>query len=506
MLHADLLGERARLTPQREALVEVATGSRWTYAELNRWALQTAVFLRHTLGLPVGARVAALLTNSAEFLYLYFAAAKASLVLVPLNPKLAVPELVRILRHAEPALLICHQLTAAQAQPAAQAAGIPKLLCWDAPGEEGLVQQVARSPALPLPPPEPEQVLAILYTSGTTGEPKGVMIPHRMVAFDAWATVLAWQLRADDISPIYTPLYHAGGLSAFLTPILSIGGTIILHRAFDAEEVLRTFTRERCTVALGVPTLWRLLADHPLFDQVDLSSVRWCISGGAPLPVSLIERYRQRGLVLRQGYGLTEVGVNCFAMNDQDAWRKAGSIGKPFPFTAAKVVGEDGHPLGPGEVGELCLKGPHVCLGYFRNPEATAQAFDGEGFFRTGDLAYYDEEGYFFIAGRRKEMFISGGINIFPAEVESVLVEHPQVADAAVVGVPDEVWGEKGVAFVVLRPGAALAAEELVQFLRGRLANFKIPKEFLFVQELPRTAYGKVVRRQLLELWQRRQP
>lgn len=509
MMHADLLGERARLTPEKHALVDLATGRRYTYRQLDERAKATAWACTSELSVNRGELVAALMHNRLELLDLYFAAAKAGFVFVPLNPRLAVPELVRVLQHAAPKALVYEAETAEKAEMAAKEVGVPNLVGVDEPappGRELLPEMVSRSPSeVAFARAEPEDLLAILYTSGTTGEPKGVMIPHRMVAFDALATVVGWQLREEDVSPIFTPLYHAGGLSAFLTPIVAIGGTVVLHRAFDPEEVWTTIEKERCTVVLGVPTIWRLLADHPLFATVTLAHVRWLISGGAPLPVSLIERYRKRGVVLRQGYGLTEVGVNCFAMNNEDAWQKPGSIGKPLPFTQAAIVDEKGKRLPPGEVGELCLAGPHVCAGYYKNPEATGEVFDSRGFFHTGDLAYCDEEGYFYIVGRKKEMFISGGVNIYPAEIEEVLLEHPQVADAAVVGVPDEVWGEKGVAFVVPKPGSQLTDKELVAFLKGRVAGFKVPREFCFEETLPRTAYGKVVRRELLAQWQRRQ-
>lgn len=509
MFHADLLGERAKLTPEKQALVEVSTGQRFSYRELNGRALGVASAFRQLLNVGQGDRVAVLLNNRVELLDVYFAAAKGRFVFVPLNPRLAVPELVKLLQHAEPSVLVYEAKTAEKAQAAAQQTGVNRLVCLEEPapaGHELFPRLVALAPGgVGFPPAAPEDLLAILYTSGTTGEPKGVMIPHRMVAFDAWATVVGWQLREDDVSPIFTPLYHAGGLSAFLTPILAIGGTIVLHHTFDPGEVWTTIEKERCNVVLGVPTIWRMLADHPLFASVSLEHVRWFISGGAPLPVSLIERYRKRGVVLRQGYGLTEVGVNCFAMTSEDAWRKAGSIGKPLPFTQAKVVDEEGQWLSPGETGELCLAGPHVCAGYYKNPQATTEAFDHWGFFHTGDLAYYDNDGFFYIVGRKKDMFISGGVNIFPAEIEAVLMEHPQVADAAVVGVPDEVWGEKGVAFVVPKPGSQLTAEVLVGFLKGKIAGFKVPKEFCLVASLPRTAYGKVVRRELVARWQRRQ-
>jgi fatty-acyl-CoA synthase len=325
-----------------------------------------------------------------------------------------------------------------------------------------------------------------------------VVTPHRQVAFNAYTTVVCWQLSEDDTSPIFTPLYHAGGLGAFLMPIFAAGGTVVLHARFDAAEVWRTIEAERCTVVLGVPTIWRMLAEAPELDQVDLGHLRWLISGGAPLPRHLIDVYRERGLVLRQGYGLTEVGVNCFAMSSDEAWSHPGSIGRPLMFTEARLVDEQGSELGVDEVGELCFRGPHVSLGYWGDPEATAAVFDSEGWLHTGDMARRDADGFYYIAGRRKEMFISGGVNVYPVEVEAALLQHPGLRDAAVVGVPDATWGEVGVAFVVPAGPGGIDADELEGFLEQRLARYKMPRRCIAVDELPRTAYGKVVKSELV--------
>jgi fatty-acyl-CoA synthase len=356
---------------------------------------------------------------------------------------------------------------------------------------------VAALPAAPgwrREPRLPEDLYALLYTSGTTGKPKGVLIPNRMLAWNGYNTVACWQLREDDVSPIFTPLYHAGGLGAFLVPMVTIGGTIVLHRGFDASEIWRTIERERCTVVLGVPTIWKLLMEAPGFATVDLSHVRWLISGGAPLPEYLIEAYQARGVVFKQGYGLTEVGVNCFAMTVEESVHKKGSIGKPLMFTETRLIDAQGREVGEGEVGELLLRGPHVSLGYWRNPDATAAALDADGFFHTGDLARRDTEGFHYIAGRRKDMFISGGVNVYPAEIEAELLLHPGVQDAAVIGAPHPTWGEVGIAFVVARPGTELAPAALAAHLEARLAKYKVPKDWVFADALPRTAYGKVVK------------
>jgi len=299
-------------------------------------------------------------------------------------------------------------------------------------------------------------------------------------------------------------LYHAGGLAAFLVPIFIAGGTIVLHREFDVHEVWESITKQKCTVVLGVPTIFKMLLEAPESGKADLRHVRWFISGGAPLPVDLIEAYGARGVILKQGYGLTEVGVNCFSMSPEEAIRKPGSIGKAMMFTQARLLDSESNEVAEGEVGELCLRGPHVCKGYWNNPSATAAVLDSGGWFHTGDLARCDEEGFFYIAGRSKDMFISGGVNVYPAEIEAELLRCPALRDAAVIGVPHATWGEVGVAFVVAAGTTIPSADELTRFLADKLAKYKLPREFVFVDALPRTAYGKVVKAELKESFERR--
>ncbi len=502
MIHGDVLGERARLTPGKLALVDVATGQRLTYGELDARVSAGAHVLTQTLGLRKGDRLAVLAGNSVEFLELFFAAAKTGIVLVPLNTHLAPPEIEYILQDAAPKAVVVEDTCGASipswpGRPEGSATQELQQLVFSgyrALRDSFLGRTFVRVPCTG------EDLYCLLYTSGTTGRPKGVRIPHRMVAWNGYNTAVCWQLREDDVSPVYTPLYHAGGLGAFLLPILTIGGTIVLHRSFDADEVWRVIEQERCTVVLGVPTIFRMLMEAPGFRTADLRHVRWFISGGAPLPEYIIDAYQRRGVVFKQGYGLTEVGVNCFAMTVEESVRKKGTIGKPLMFTEAKLIDGGGREQPANEVGELLLRGPHVCQGYWNNPEATAEALDAEGWFHTGDLARCDEEGFFAIAGRRKDMFISGGVNIYPAEIEAALLLHPAVQDAAVIGVPHDTWGEAGVAFLVARPGQTPAVEELVTHLEQRLARYKVPKQFRFVGALPRTPYGKVVKAELKNL------
>ena len=510
MICGDIIGQRARLSPDRTAIVDIQSGARLSYREANLRAAACARTWLYGLGLKPGDRIGILAANRLELLDAFFAAGKSGVILVPLGTRLTAAELAVIAADCGLSALVFGDEHLATVRELAGLADLGRLVALDegagleAASWARLQERFGQGDYVPAVC-GPEDPYCLLYTSGTTGKPKGVITPHRMVAWNAYNTVVCWQLSESDVSPIFTPLYHAGGLGAFLTPILLAGGTIVLHRDFEASEVWRTIEAERCTVVLGVPTIWKLLAEAPEFQTADLGRVRWFISGGAPLPRHLVSVYRERGVVLRQGYGLTEVGVNCFAMSDEEAWAKAGSIGRPLMFTEARVMGPDGKELPPDEVGELCFRGPHVSAGYWNNPQATAESRDKDGWFHTGDMACRDADGFFSIAGRAKDMFISGGVNVYPAEIENVLLQHPALADAAVAGVPHDTWGEVGVAFVVPAPGEDVEPGELAAFCGVRLARYKIPKEFHVLEQLPRTPYGKVVKGKLVERWKKQE-
>ncbi len=510
MIAGDLLGERARLTPGSLALVTVpaagaSQGERLTYAELDRRAEACARLFAERLGLGPGERVGILAGNRVEFLEAFFACAKAGTVLVPIGTRLTAAEIAHLVTDSGMAALLWAGEHEQTMRELAGLVPLPRTVGLDGAALDGDLDyarerraletgRLARRPRL-----GPEDLWALLYTSGTTGKPKGVMIPHRQVLWNGYNTVIGWQLTAEDVTPLFTPLYHAGGLAAFLVPMVTIGGRVLLFEGFDPVEVWRTVEREGVTVMLGVPTILKRLAEAPELETTDLSRLRWAISGGAPLPQVILDRYRERGIVLKQGYGMTEVGVNCFAMTVEEARTKAGSVGQPLPFTEARLVLEDGTEAALGEVAELWLRGPHVCRGYWRQPEATAAALAADGWFHTGDLARRDEDGFYTIAGRAKDMLISGGVNVYPAEIEGELLLHPAVADAAVVGVPHPEWGEVGVAFVVGAAGGPPSAADLLAHLAGRLARYKHPREFVFLDALPRTAYGKGVKGELRE-------
>jgi fatty-acyl-CoA synthase len=507
MFHGDLLGERARLTPDREALVLADGSLRMSYGELDLHAQRAAVAMVAELKLAKGDRVGLLAHNCVEFVEIFFSAGKSGLILVPLSTRATVHELEGIVRDSGMRAIVYGEGFEETAEALRAKCSLERLVRITADDRPEVVSYrdlklAAAQMGISLPRCKPEDVYCLLYTSGTTGKPKGVMVPHRMVVWNAYNTVVNWGLREDDRSPIFTPLYHAGGLGAFLTPIFAVGGTIILHQRFDIAEIWSVIEREKCTVVLGVPTIWKMLMGDPAFETADLSHVRWFISGGAPLPLYIIDAFQKRGVVFKQGFGMTEVGVNCFAMTVEDSYRKAGSIGRPMMYSSARVTREDGAECEPGEVGDLYIEGPHVSSGYWNNPDETAKSYLEDGWFRTGDCARRDDEGFFSIAGRRKEMFISGGVNVYPAEVEGELVHHPDVADAAVIGVEDETWGEVGVAFVVPVPGRTINRGALESWLGERLSRIKIPKEWHVLDALPRSPYGKVEKEKLKEMRQ----
>jgi fatty-acyl-CoA synthase len=486
MFDGDLIAERARVTPQKTALVSVETGERLTYAQLDERVSSAAATILETGAAPRD-RVGLLGHNSIDYVAFFFGALRADVIAVPLSTRATPHELAVI---AADCAMNCAFVSA---DFAAMDVGVTAHALQVATGN--------RQPGTGNPHPgtgnqrpatrhSDESTACLLYTSGTTGKPKGVMIPRRQLLWNGYNTAINWGLRDDDVSPVFTPMYHAGGLAAFLIPIFCAGGTIVLHKSFNVAEVWRTIEAEGCTVVLGVPTIWKLLLDAPEYATVNLERVRWFISGGAPLPQYLIDAYQKRGIVFKQGYGMTEVGVNCFTMTVDDSFRKPGSIGRPMMFTEVRLTNMD------GEVGEMEIRGAHLSQGYWNNEAATAEAYGVDGWFRTGDLARRDEDGFFFIAGRRKEMFISGGVNVYPAEIEAELVSHAAVADAAVLPVADETWGEVGVAFVV---GSA-AAEELEAYLLTRLARYKVPRRYVFVDSLPRTPYGKVEKARLRDM------
>ena len=405
---------------------------------------------------------------------LFFACAKTGVILLPLSWRLTAPELRYQLDDAEPALFLSEP---EQAELAA------------ATGHPFETEIVAQSHKVELPTVADDDPLLLIYTSGTTGRPKGALLTHANCFWTNLSFDRIAGLGADDVVLQVLPQFHVGGWN--VQPLLAWwkGARVVLEREFEASRALELIERKRVTTLMGVPATYLFMAQAPGFDDADLSSLRTAVVGGAPMPVPLLERWQERGVAIAQGYGLTEAAPNVLCVPPEDAVRKAGCAGKPYPHVDVRIGGR----------GELQVRGPNVFPGYWRNPQATAEAFE-DGWLRTGDVAEVDDEGFVRIVGRLKDMYVSGGENVYPAEVEAALHEHPDVADAAVVGVPDERWGETGVAFVVLRPGARASADELLGHCAERLARFKVPSRVVFLDELPRSGMGKVRKDELAAL------
>jgi fatty-acyl-CoA synthase len=487
--------DRARATPERVAIDHA--GGLMTYAELDgRSEGLAAGFL--VAGLRRGDRVATLTGNSAEHVVVFFACAKAGLTLLPLNWRLSAVELAYQLDDAGPALLLVEPgLEAAGADAVSAAARAPRMLALG--GDEQRELEPGR-PAVPPAPVEDDDALLLVYTSGTTGKPKGALLTHANSFWTNLGFDLATGVSGDDVVLQVLPQFHCGGWN--VQPLLAWwkGATVVLERGFDAARCLELIAGKGVTSMMGVPAVYQFMAQEPGFGAADLSSLGRAVVGGAPMPEALLETWQARGVEIVQGYGLTEAAPNVLCLPPEDAVRKQGWAGRPYPFVDVALRDPDAGLLTDGPAtGELVVRGPNVFAGYWGNPEATEAAFF-DGWLLTGDVAERDAEGYYRICGRVKDMYISGGENVYPAEVEGVLHAHAAVADAAVVGVPDERWGEAGVAFVVLEPGeaAGIGAEELRAWCTARLAKYKVPREVRFVEVLPRSAMNKVLKTELV--------
>ncbi len=482
----------ARVDGTRTALVEASSGARHTYASLDADADRWCALLQ-SCGAAPGDRVAIVAKNRALFVALFFGCVRANVTLVPLNWRLAATELARVLADADCTLLLGEDAFRGVAEEAIRLAGLERDPTWldidrDIPA---LFARDAR-PAVVERVQSPEDAAMLLYTSGSTGTPKGVVIPHRQILWNAIATTTAWQLGPNDVGPAATPFFHTGGWHVFTMPLLHRGGTVVMIDAFEPEEHFAMLRAHRVTVTFGVPTQLAMLRETSAWGE-PLPDLRWFISGGAPCPDRTKREVREAGYRFREGYGLTECGPNCFATNDDTAIAKDGTVGWPIAYLAMRLRAEDGSLASDHEVGELELRGPQLFAGYFHAPERTAEVMSSDGWLRTGDLASRDDGGVYRIRGRRKEMFISGGENVFPGEVEAALLDCPGVLDVTVIGVPDVRWGEVGCAIVVRRD-RTLDADALLAHARSRLAGYKCPKRVQFVDAIPRLGSGKVDR------------
>ncbi|HYZ55890.1 MAG TPA: AMP-binding protein [Streptosporangiaceae bacterium] len=491
---------RAALTPDRVAID--FEDRRISYRELAAVAAGRAAAFA-AAGLQAGDRVATLARNCPEQVEVFFACAMSGLIMVPLSFRLTAAELAYQLNDAQPAVLLAEQAMRELAAAACRQADIPLGIVplasvADGPGAGSPRAADQHSPHAAYlaadagTGPSGDDPLLMLYTSGTTGRPKGAVLTHANCFWTNLSLDRTAEMSGGDVVLQVLPQCHVGGWN--VQPLLAWwkGAQVVLEQGFDAERVLRLIAAKRVTTMMGVPTNYLMLANHPGFAGADLSSLRQVIVGGAPMPLSLIEKWQARGVTVMQGYGLTEAAPNVLCVPPEDARRKAGSAGRPYLHVQVALRDLAGAGLlhGPG-TGELVVAGPNVFSGYWRNPTATAAALR-DGWLATGDVAERDADGFYWIRGRLKEMYISGGENVYPAEVEEVLIAHEAVAEAAVIGIPDEQWGETGLAFIVFSPGREQPVNELAGYCRTRLAAYKVPRHFRVVAQLPRLSSGKV--------------
>jgi fatty-acyl-CoA synthase len=489
------LTRRAALTPARRALVFEEEA--WTYAELNRRVNALAHALRD-LGVRHGDRIAYLDLNHPTFLLTLFAAAKLGAIHVPLNFRLTAPELSYIIGDAGVHTLVHDEAFAATVDRIRAEIPCRELISTAArPGVRRLDDLLRGRPTDDLDDRvSTDDVALIMYTSGTTGRPKGAMLTHGNLLWNNINACLAFDSSVDDVTLVCAPLFHIGGLNVTTLTALMKGATVVLMRSFDPGGVLELIARHRVTTMFGVPAMFLFMSQHPGFAAADMSSIRYLLCGGAPVPEALIRLYGARGICFAQGYGLTETAPFVTLVPMERALEKVGSAGLPPMFTDVRVVDEHGDEVPTGERGEVVVRGPNVMKGYWNRPDATAETIV-HGWLHTGDIGVRDAEGYHYIVDRKKDMIISGGENIYPAEVEDCLYGHPEVAEVAVIGMCDPRWGEAVLAVVVRRPGAAVEEQDIIDFTQGRLARYKQPRRVIFAEALPRNPAGKVLKFEL---------
>jgi fatty-acyl-CoA synthase len=481
---------RARMSPDRIAMIH--EGREWTYRRLHDRTTRLAHGLAG-LGVRRQDRVAYLGPNHPAFLETLFAAGALGAIFMPLNTRLAAPELAYILRDSGARVLVFAPAFAGIVDELRSLVDLPRVVDHDEHE-----RMIATAPDDPLEEPVgTDEVAMIMYTSGTTGHPKGVALSHANIVWNSFNLLIDVDLAGDEVTLVNAPMFHVAALNQTVLPTFLKGGTLVLDSAFDPARALELIARHRVTYVFGVPMMFQAIATCPQWTAADLSSVRTLICGGAPVPETLVATYRDRGLTFLQGYGLTESSPSALFLRAHDSQTKLGSAGTPCFYTDVRVVRPDGTEVGPDEPGEVLVHGPNVMTGYWNKPDETAAVLAADGWLRTGDVAVVDKDGYLYIRDRIKDMIISGGENIYPAEVEDVLYRHPAVAECAVIGVPDERWGEVGRAVVVLRDGATAEPDELLGFLAGKIAKYKIPKSVVFASTLPRGGSGKILKARL---------
>ncbi len=496
MIGKDWLRKWADYTPEKIAFKEQESGRSLSYYQLNNVGNRLAMWLANRQGLRFGDRIAVIAENSLEFVALFVAAQKAGFTLVPLNYRLSSRELEYMVSVCEPRLLISEEKYEAGIAEIVKKNSIAHLGMKDLSVIcDAMAADMTPSLSMKVEIPEDHPIF-LIFTSGSTSFPKGSIYTHRMLYWNSINTWMRLNITSEDRSINCAPPFHTGSWNVLQNASLLHGAYTLLMKKFDTETVLKTMEEDEHTIFWGVPTMLKMMAESPSFADCSFSKIRYFVVGGEAMPIPLIKTWHDKGVPIRQGYGLTEVGPNVTSLDHTDAIRKAGSIGKPNFYYEVRIVDQDGKDVPDGETGEFLLKGPCVTTGYWKNQEETTRTIV-DGWFHTGDIVKRDEEGFIFVVDRIKNMYISGGENVYPAEIEHFLRMHPKIKEVAIIGVPDEKWGEAGKAFIVPLEGEVLNASEVLAFCDGKLARYKIPRHFIFMDDLPRNDAGKIDRRSL---------
>jgi len=494
----DWLSKWATYTPNRMFLREHQRDMQWNYYDFNIRTNALAEYLHNQYKINKGDRVAIYSKNKSEHVILFLACIKIGALLVPLNFRLMPRELDILINDAEPKLFFYDEEFSDHLPKLSSLSNVKVIKDLNEISKFLLENNIKSGFQSSIEINENDAVM-ILYTAGTTGLSKGVIITHKMLFWNSINTGLRLDLNSADHTQSFAPFFHTGGWNVLFTPFLHHGASHTLLTQFDADLILQLMEKEKATILFGVPTMLQMMADSTYFNKVDLSSVRYAIVGGAPMPIPLINLWHNKGVFIRQGFGLTEVGPNCFSLHQDDAIRKKGSIGFPNFYIEAKVMKDNKIESNTNEVGELWLKSNVVTPGYWKNERVTNETIT-DGWFHTGDLVRKDEEGYFYVVDRKKNMYISGGENVFPAEVETFLYTNDKIKEVAVIGVEDEKWGEVGKAYIVVKENEKLDEYNIKEFCLGNLAKYKIPKHYEFISELPKSEAGKIDKKKLLQM------
>jgi len=498
----DTVAYYARTQPAKLAIHDLGSGRRFGYGDFDLRIDRCAALIEQLLGEPEGQRVAVFGRNSAEFFTVHFACIRLGAIFVPLNWRLSAAELSVLVKDCTPVLLFVDPEFRPVAQAFTGGHSIKRVQSLAPDAFDAALASAAERPTWPRPA-RADRPSTLLYTSGTTGRPKGVMVSERNLFASTLNFSLGTRLTATSVMLCDMPMFHVAGLGAGARAPMMVGASLLLSPRFDPELTLTRLSDPELgiTHTFYVTQMTQTLREHPAYARADLSRLVCLTTGGAPNPAANVQRWLDDGVVMADGFGMSETG-SAFNMPIDDPElirRKVGSSGLPLITMRFRLVGADGREVGPGEVGELRLKGPNVTSGYWNQPETTAAAFDEQGYLKSGDLAYADEDGFLFLVDRLKDMFISGGENVYPTEVENVIAELDVVSEAAVIAVPDAQWGEVGLAYVVPIPGASLEPEQVLEHVRGRLARYKAPKQVIITDALPRTASGKLQKNLLRE-------